>query len=489
MRQAEHIELAIHPKPDHLTIHDWIYSEIRAAILSGRLKPDVRLPTTRDFALQNQVSRGSVVTAYEQLIAEGYLCSYTGRGTFVSKTLPHDLAVRPASRPSLSPKHGTLSRRGAMLAQSPFYQESRQTDPIPFRPNQPDVEHFPFNIWNRIASKRANALRDRNMGDLDPGGYLPLRESIAEHLKYAQRIQCTLEQVVILGSAQQALDLCTRLLLDVGDQVWMEDPGYPGANRIFAGNEAHVIPVAVDKAGMNVERAIEMAPHAKMAYITAAHQSPLGVTLSLERRLALLAWAEQNQATILEDDYDSEYRFDGIPLAPIKSLDSSGRVIYMGTFSKLLYPGIRLAYVVLPDWLTDPFLSAVSLTCRYLGLHPQMILSEFMAGGHYARHLRRMKMIYQERAQAFEYACREKLGGEFHVNPITTGLDACVFLPGELDDADVARQLSASGIEARPLSFYGIAKKPASGLVMGFAAFTPTAIAGGWEKIARILRQ
>nr|WP_264193797.1 PLP-dependent aminotransferase family protein [Methylobacillus caricis] len=318
---------------------------------------------------------------------------------------------------------------------------------------------------------------------MDPGGYLPLRTSIADHLRFSQRIHCLPRQVAIVGSAQQALDLCTRLLLDEGDKVWMEDPGYPGANMVFANNGAHVVPVPIDAAGIRVDVALQTAPNAKMAYITAAHQCPIGVTLSLERRLELLAWANQGQATIIEDDYDSEFRFDGIPLAPIKSLDSTGRVIYMGTFSKLLYPGIRLAYVVLPDWLTDPFVSAMSLTCRYLGLHTQKVLSEFIADGHYARHLRRMKMIYQERAQAFETACKAQLGESFYINPITTGLDACVLLPSGMDDALVSDQLKLGGVQARPLSFYGIATKPANGLVMGFSSFTPEAI---WEGMARV---
>lgn len=488
MRQAEHVELALAPRPAESSIHEWMYSEIREGILEGRLKAGTRLPATRDLASYYQVSRGPVVIAYEQLSAEGYIHSRTGKGTFVTDAMPVNLPVKPRiAHADGSPAPGQLSQRGKRLAQSPFYHEDHQITAIPFRPNQPDFEHFPIKIWNRIASQRANALRPRGMGDQNAGGYWPLRTSIAEHLRYSQKIKCGPGQVMIVGSAQQALDICARLLLDVGDKVWMEDPGYPGASAVLQANEAQIVTVPVDEAGIQVSTAIMKAPDARLAYITAAHQSPVGATLSLERRLALLEWANQVQATIIEDDYDSEFRFEGIPLAPIKSLDHAGRVIYMGTFSKVLYPGIRLAYVVLPEWLQESFASALSLTCRYIGLHAQVVLSEFIAEGHYARHVRRMKLIYQERAEAFRDACHMILGTDFGVHPLTTGLDACVMLPNGMDDTLAANQLKLGGIVARPLSFYGIAGKPADGLMMGFSAFTPDVIRHGIQRVRKIL--
>jgi len=488
MKRAEQVELSIATKPAQSSIKDWIYKEIRLAILTGRLKPKTRLPTTRDFAKHYAVSRSMVVLSYEQLIAEGYITSHTGKGTFVSAKLPDSLDSAPTSqtRTAVSAK-GKLSQLGRVLADSPFFYGAAEAAPIPFKPNQPDFEHFPLNIWNRIASKRVNALRPRKMGYADPAGYLPLRASIAEHLRYTQRITCTPEQVIITNSAQQTLDLCARLLLDPGDCVLMEDPGYPGAKTLFAAVGARVHAVAIDSNGMNIDTAIQEAAHAKLAYVTSAHQSPIGPALSLERRIALLEWAEHYQTTILEDDYDGEFRFHGTPMAPIKSLDTTDRVIYLGTFSKLLFPSIRLAYAVVPMWLQLPFASAMSLTCRHVGLETQTVLSEFIAEGHYARHLRRMTMIYRERAETFMAACDNQLKGLLEVCPISTGLDACAYLPPGVDDVEATERLKHGGIEARPLSFYGIERKPPNGLILGFSAFTPEQIVNGVGRIREIL--
>ncbi|WP_020481643.1 MocR-like pyridoxine biosynthesis transcription factor PdxR [Methylomonas sp. MK1] len=488
MRLAEQIELSIAAKPAQCSIKDWIYSEIRLAILSGRLKPKARLPTTRDFAKHYSVSRSMVVLGYEQLLAEGYIASHTGKGTFVSAKLPDSLdsAPAPQNRAAVSAK-GRLSQLGRVLADSPFFYGAAEPAPVPFKPNQPDFEHFPLNIWNRIASKRANALRPRKMGYADPTGYHLLRASIAEHLRYTQRITCTPEQVIITNSAQQTLDLCARLLLDPGDTVWMEDPGYPGAKTLFAAVGARVHAVPIDSNGMDIEAAIQKTAYAKLAYVTSAHQSPIGPALSLERRIALLEWAEHHQTTVLEDDYDGEFRFHGTPMAPVKSLDATDRVIYMGTFSKLLFPSIRLAYAVVPKWLLTPLASAMSLTCRHVGLEAQVVLSEFIAEGHYARHLRRMKIIYQERAETFITACDNQLKGLLDVCPISTGLDACAYLPEGFDDVEVTQRLKQGGIEARPLSFYGIERKPPSGLVLGFSAFRPEQIVAGICRISEIL--
>jgi GntR family transcriptional regulator / MocR family aminotransferase len=488
MRQAEYVELSIAEKPAQRSIRDWFYSEIRSSILSGRLKPGVRLPATRDLAKLHGVSRSMVVLGYEQLLAEGYIVSHTGRGTFVSAKLPDGLDSVPAQHGRDGvPVKGRLSRLGRVLADSPFFYGAAEPAPVPFKANQPDFQHFPLKIWNRIAAKRANALRPSKMAYADPTGYHPLRVSIAEHLRYSQRIRCAPEQVVIANSAQQALDLCSRLLLDPGDAVWMEDPGYPGAKAVFAAVGARVVAVPVDENGMNVDAALQKAANARLAYVTSAHQSPIGPALSLERRIALLEWAERHQTTILEDDYDGEFRFDGTPVAPIKSLDATDRVIYTGTFSKLLFPSIRLAYAVVPKWLQRPFASAMSLTCRHVGLEAQVVLSEFITEGHYARHLRRMKLIYHERAEAFTTACNHQLNGLLDVCPISTGLDACAFLPGALDDVEVTERLKQGGIVARPLSFYGIERKPPNGLVLGFSAFAPEQIVNGVRRMSEIL--
>lgn len=314
-----------------------------------------------------------------------------------------------------------------------------------------------------------------------------LRQAIAEHLRYAQKIVCQPEQILIVASAQQGLDICARLLLDPGDAVWMEDPGHPGARNVFAATGAQVMAAPVDAHGLDVAAAQALAPHARLAYVTAAHQAPLGMALSLERRLALLAWAERANAVVIEDDYDGEYRYSGPPLAALKSLDQQGRVIYLGSFSKLLFPALRLAYLVLPDALVDAFAAALALTCRHVATPSQRVLAAFIAEGHFARHLRRMRLLYAERADCLQQACRRELAGVLDLPPINTGLDAAAWLPAHRDDRAVSRQLAAAGIEARPLSFYRIARQPPPGLLLGFAALNPAQIETGVAEMVQVL--
>jgi len=488
MRRAADLELALSPRPPGITRQGWLYAEIRAAIHAGRLAPGARLPPSRDFARQLGVSRGTVLAALAQLIAEGYLAGAVGKGTYVSAQLPplRGSAVS-ASVPPRKKAEGRLSRRGLLLANSPFAIGGRPQSARPFRPNQPDLSAFPFALWNRIAARRSRLSQRAMLADGDARGYRPLRRAIAEHLRYAMRIDCSDEQVMIVGSVQQALDLCARLLLDPQDEVWMEDPGYPGAVQVFRAAGAKVAGIPVDRKGMDVDSAIRRAPRARLAYVTAGRQSPLGVPLSLERRMGLLRWAEASGACVIEDDYDSEYRYSGNPLAALKSLDTRGRVIYAGSFSKLLFPSLRLAYVVVPDWLGDHFAAALSLTARHMPLLPQAMLHEFMAEGHYGRHIRRMRLAYGERAAALEEAVARRMGGLLSLLPITTGIDAAAFLPAGTDDASIAREAHGAGIETRPLSAYAIEAAAPSGLVLGFAPFDRPQIEAGAIALARVL--
>ncbi|HEX6735245.1 MAG TPA: PLP-dependent aminotransferase family protein [Azonexus sp.] len=487
MRRAPEIDFALPPRTPGTTLQQWLYDEIRAAVLGGRLRAGQRLPASRDLARQQGVSRGTVVAVYEQLTAEGYLAGTPGRGTAVSDSLP--AVLRPAGRPAAPNGEvpGRLATAGQRLAATPFPLAEPLAGLRCFRPNQPDLAAFPHAVWNRIAARRANGLRPAAMTYGEAGGEWPLRRALAEHLRVAQRISCRPEQVMIVGSAQQGLDLLARLLLDPGDAAWVEDPGYPGAARVFAAAGAHVAAVPVDAAGLDVAAGVAQAPAARLAYVTAAHQSPLGMALAIERRLALLDWAREAGATIVEDDYDGEFRFAGAPLAALKSLDASGRVVYLGTFSKLLFPALRLAYVVLPEWLVEPFAAGLSLTCRHLSRPLQQVLHDFIADGHFARHLRHMRVLYGERAAALQEACREQLAGALNLLPITTGLDATALLPAGSDDWAVAARLAEAGIETRPLAFYGIARRPPPGLVLGYSAFTPEQIRAGVARMAAAL--
>jgi len=482
MKRAGELELALGIRPEGVTLQHWLCEALRAAIMSGAIPPGGRLPSTRDFARRQGVSRGTVQAVYEQLIAEGYLIGATGSGTTASPTLPIALTNLPADnyREDRPPK---LSRQGMLLCHSPFSTRKDEAGARPFSPYQPDLRAFPRAIWHRLSNRQSRALLPDEMGWVDPAGYMPLRRAIAEHLRYSQRISCGAEQVMILASAQQALDLCARLLLDPGERVLVEDPGYPGAARVLGLTGAEVCGVPVDEHGLRIDDL----PPARMAYVTAAHQSPLGGTLPVDRRLALLAWAHAHDAVIIEDDYDGEYRFDGPPLPAMKSLQHSDRVIYMGTFSKLLFPALRLAYLVVPDWLIDPFVSAISLTCRHMPVFQQGVLASFIVEGHFARHLRQMRLLYGERAACFQQACRLQLSGLLDLIPISTGLDATGLLPAGWDDRAVAAALAEKGIQSRPISFYRLTQPTPPGLVMGFSAFDSDSIRRGVAEMAPVL--
>jgi GntR family transcriptional regulator / MocR family aminotransferase len=487
MRRAEEKEIALGERPEGALRQRWLYVEIREAILSGRLDPGTRLPASRELARQYGISRGTILAAFDQLAAEGYLIAKVGGGTYVSARLPD---VRNPRAQYLEPRaqtRGRLSARGQTIAHSPFPVNGATTPARAFRPNQPDLESFPVDLWNRIAARRSRQSRRAMFAAGAAGGFLPLRQAIADHLRYTMRIVCDARQVMIVGSVQQALDLCTRLLLDPGDEVWMEDPGYPGAQRIFASAGARLIGVPVDPLGIDVDAGIRRAPRARLAYVTPGHQTPLGMPLALERRLALLNWATAADAMVIEDDYDGEYRYAGSPLAALKSLDTAGRVIHAGTFSKILFPALRLAYVVLPDWLADHFAATMSVTCRHVTLLPQTVLHEFIAEGHLARHIRQMRMIYAERAETLQEAATTRLAGLLTVLPIATGLDATALLPEGSDDSRIAAVLAAVGIETRPLSAYCVDAPAPSGLVLGFAAFDKPQIDAGIAGIEKVL--
>ena len=500
MRQAADIEISLTPRPDGIALQRWLYDEIRTAILAGRLMPGSRLPATRDLALRLKISRGTVLAAYAQLGAEGYIQGATGKGSFVAPELP-DLPPRPVATGSgvaesiSNNSTGTqceapavvLSARGKKLSMTPFSVAGRTLPAKAFRTNQPDVTAFPFDLWTRIASRRSRRLCPKFLTDGDACGYKPLREEIAGYLRSSRGITCSAEQVVLVGSVQQILDISARLLLDPGDQVWIEDPGYPGAHLIFAAAGAKIVDIPVDLNGIDVENARNQAPNARLAYVTAGRQSPLGSVLALDRRLSLLNWAHQHNAIVIEDDYDSEYRFEGAPLSAMKSLDEKGRVIYCGTFSKLLFPSLRISYAVLPDQLIAPFTSALSLTFRHVPLIAQTTLHEFIAEGHLGRHVRRMRLLYAERAQALRQAADAHLVGLLQIPKITMGLDTPAFLPNDINDKDVANLAAQAGIESLPLSAYARTQPVNPGLLLGFAAVSQTEIESGVRTLARVI--
>jgi GntR family transcriptional regulator/MocR family aminotransferase len=459
--------LATNGRPLSAAISD----AIRSAMQGGRLPPGARLPSSRDLARQLRVARGTVVLAYEQLRAEGYLRAAHGAGTCVVASLAErwfapDSASRSAPR---SNRGVALSKRGALLARSSF--PYRVLPPArPFLPHYPAVDAFPSALWGRLIARHARDPRPDRLRGVDAMGYEPLREAIAEHLRVYRGVECGSDAVLIVSGTQQILDLTARLLLDEGDAAWMEEPGHFGAREVLQGAGARLVPVPVDGFGIDVDAGVARAPGARLAYVTPARQSPLGAALPVDRRLKLLEWARRNDAWIFEDDYDSEFRYEGRPLPALQGIDRNGSVVYSGTFSKTMFPGIRLAYAVLPDALLDPFAAALSTVTRFQPLLPQMALTDFLVEGHFARHLRRMRMVYAERREALIAALQSELAGQIEIAGSSAGLELLARLRPGVNDRAVAKIAMGLDLEAVPLSKYALERPQRGGLVLGFAA-------------------
>ncbi len=443
---------------------------IRAAILEGRLLAGARLPATRDLAQQLGVARGTIVSAYEQLAGEGYLRGQRGAGSFVSDRLPDEwLIPKRRAVQERKPRTARLSARGAALARTRF-PAALPGAPRPFLPYTAAVEIFPRERWARLVARHARLTHAARFRDQDPRGYAPLREALAEYLRVFRGVRCDADRVLIVQGVHQALDLVARLLLDRGDATWIEDPGYFGARRILEAADLELIPIPVDRAGLDVERGITIAPHARLAYATPGHQAPLGTTLSLERRMRLLNWADRNGAWIFEDDYDSEFRYEGRPPVALQGLDDRGVVVHAGTLSKVMFPGLRLSYLVVPEALVEPFAAAISLLHRYVPLVLQAAAADFIATGDLGRHIRRARAVYAERRESIVCALRSELSGEVRLSETSCGMQVLVHLLRDVSDRAVCRAAIAAGMEMLPLSKFAIRPRRRGGLVLGFAA-------------------
>lgn len=379
-----------------------LYVALRQSILAGVLTPGLQLPASRSLAEELGVSRNTVLNAYQQLLAEGYLEGKMGSGTYVPRTLPEEMmqvrhaAGRPRSAP---PKRSGLSRRGELLAKTASTIARSSGIPRPFRPGIPALDAFPFAIWMRLMTRHYRRPPRAALSYDSAAGHVPLREAVAAHLGPARAVRCDPKQVHITTGSQQALDLIARLLLDPGNAAWIEEPGYPGARAALEGQGIRLTPIPVDQDGLDVAAGIARCPQARLVYVSPSHQYPLGVTLSLPRRFALLDWARRAGAWIVEDDYDSEFRYSGRPLAALQGLDCDDRVLYVGTFGKTLFPSLRLGYLVVPSHLTDVFAAARGAIDRQTATLPQAVVADFINEGHFTRHIRRMRTLYRERQE------------------------------------------------------------------------------------------
>jgi GntR family transcriptional regulator/MocR family aminotransferase len=467
-----------------------LYDALRDAILAGQLTAGTRLPATRVLAASCEVSRNTVVSAFEQLLAEGYLEGRVGDGTYVSQSLPDELLqVRAAPTPlQRRAQRGDLSQRGALMTRTRVASPRAEGSPQAFRPGTPAFDVFPFEVWGRLASRRWREPAYELFSYGDPAGYRPLREAIAAYLGPARGVRCSADQVIIVNGSQQGIDLAARVLADPDDLVWIEDPGYLGARAALIGAGLRLIPVPVDHEGIDVAAGLARCAGARLAYVSPSHQFPLGVTMSLARRLALLEWAQRMGAWVLEDDYDSEYRYAGRPLAALQGLDREGRVIYIGTLSKVLFPGLRLGYLVVPPDLVDAFVNVRALTDRHGPLFEQAVLADFMVEGHLARHIRRMRALYAERRALLIELAQRYLAGMLEICPPEAGMHTVGWLPPGVDDLTASRCAAANGVDVPALSLYYQLSPARNGLLLGYAGVAEAEIHTGVQGLTRALR-
>lgn len=468
-------------------LYQQLYQAIRKAVLQGTLKKGLRLPSTRYLAAELEISRNIVLLAFEQLLAEGYLQAHTGAGTFVSRTLPEE--VLQVHR-SLSGEERKISARGSTIQAL-----ARFTPPVapklryaPFRFGLPALDQLPLELWGRLLLRHCRQTSPEVAIHGDPIGYRRLREAIASYVGVARAVRCTAEQVIIVNGSQQAIDLAARVLADPGDHAIVEDPGYAGARFAIQAAGLKLHPIEVESDGLCVGKLPANRPAAKLVYVTPSHQFPLGIVLSLPKRLQLLEWAQRNGSWILEDDFDSEYRYESRPIPALQGLDQNGRVIYIGTFSKVLFPSLRLGYVIVPRDLVDAFVAARWISDRSSPQVEQAALADFIGEGHLASHIRRMRTLYMERRSVMMTLIRGELADILECTDADAGMHTVGWLPAGLDDVLVAGEAARAGINTMAVSSYALRPQARGGLLLGYAGFSPHIIKKGMRELAAVIR-
>lgn len=471
-------------------LHRQIYDAYRAAILAGHLRPGQRVPSTRVLASELGVSRFPVLNAYGQLLAEGYLRSRVGAGTVVSRVLPEQFtASKPAETRRLTDRSAPrpVARRASSLpalATPPWLRGWGA-----FGVGQVAGDEFPLQLWSSLVARHCRGMDTRSFHYGDLMGSRFFRETIANYLRTARSLHCDAGQVMIVSGSQQALEISARVLLDPGSPVWVEDPGYSLARDAFALTGCRLVPVPVDGEGLNVAAGIKRSRKARAAFVTPSHQFPLGVTMSASRRVQLLDWAQNVGSWIIEDDYDSEYRYQSSPLASLQGLDAGARVIYIGTFSKVLFPSLRLGYLVIPSDLVERF--ATMRRAMDLGSPSffQDVLADFIAEGHFARHIRRMRTLYRERRTALVNSIHKELGSMVEVLGDEAGMHLTVTLPPGSRDVEIAERAARQNLWTWPLSvsYLGEGKRP--GFILGFGSTPVKEIPSAVRKLRELIRE
>jgi GntR family transcriptional regulator / MocR family aminotransferase len=472
-------------------LHQQLYEELRYCILSGRLLPGKRIPSTRQLAESLGISRTTVTQTYDQLLSEGYIETVVGSGTFVCTQLPDDLlnstpiqSVGKMVRPPVK-----LSKYGEYLTKTEDVPRITEAEmPINFRYGRPAIDQFPIKLWRRLLSRYCSSDLEWLDYSTDILGYKPLREAISRYLSRSRAVNCEPEQVIIVNGTQQALDLIMRLFIEPNDVIAVEDPGYLSARLIFQTHGAKLLPIAVDESGLVVkDLAYYWGEQVRLVYVTPSHQFPTGAILSLPRRLELLAWARQTGAFIIEDDYDSEYRYGDRPIPALQGLDHSDSVLYIGTFSKVLFPSLRIGYLVLPKSLVSAFARAKWLSDRHLPLLEQQVLADFIEQGHLERHIRKMRSLYDRRRQALVKALNIHFGEKATILGEKAGLHVMVRLDTPFTDEQVMQHAALLGIGMFSAAPHYLKPHSQGEFIFGYGELTEQQLVESICRIAQIL--
>ena len=466
-------------------LHRQIYDGLRRAILQGILRAGRRVPSTRSLAEDLRVSRLPVLVAYQQLQHEGYLEARTGAGHYVRAVIPDDVL-----RPRAVGGSSRQPRRGADLS-APRHPPIREDDGrAPFRMSLPALDVFPRTTWSRIVAQHARRLSPTHMGYGDPAGLPRLRTAIAEYLSVARAVRADPSQIIIVSGSQSALRICATVLLRAGERVAVEEPGYPGAHAALSAAGAELVPVVVDGNGLDVRALDGLGGGVRVAYVTPSHQYPLGASMAAGRRLALVEWAARRRAWVIEDDYDSEFRYVSRPLGALQGMGdvAAERVVYVGTFSKVLFPALRVGYLVVPAHLRAEFIAAREALDLFSPTLYQLALATFIHDGHLARHVRRMRVVYRERRDAVLEGLAEHCDGLLTLHNADAGLHAATLLSRGVDDAAVVSRMRARGLEATALSTCYLTRRARSGLLLGFAGAAATTLTAATRTLGEVLR-
>jgi GntR family transcriptional regulator/MocR family aminotransferase len=473
-----------------IPLYRQLYLQIRKQILSGRIQGGVRLPSTRTLSKELEVSRITLLNAFDQLIAEGFLASRTGAGTYVGNEWDNR-GIADDQQQRQPPRLSNLSQSMLSLRSNHFrgvsYAGWAAGSPTSFLPSHSAYDAFPQPVWKRLMNRHLHKPTKAMLGYGELQGLQALRTAIAEYVFDARGIDCSAEQVVIVSGAQQAFNLLGMLLLNPQDSVWMEDPGHIAARIALQAQGGLVVPLRIDEQGIDIQQGLAQCPDARLVFTTPSRQHPLGVTMSYARRQALIDWAASNQSWIIEDDCDSEFRYSGRPLPALYAMDQWARVIYVGTFSKVLFPSLRLGYVILPHALIEPFCTLRAVMDRSPPTLLQAVTADFMGEGHFLGHIRRMRALYQARQQALVEQLQQRLGGFFKITPVEAGMHLIAWLPPELDDDAIAKELATHNIHTYALSDYCLEHVLPPALLIGFAGTPEDQAEERVEALARAL--